>query len=220
MSDVRKILGEFQSYEEKEFGGVVKYIIKYKQPNSAQPDKVWSHQAVEDDLSEKAIEKLISLSAGEKCCVHQDKDEKGYPVIKDVSDVKDAPEKYAGGATQYKKGVGSFTPKDETGIAVGAAYTNAIEIIKLAGTTKTVEELIILVDQVAAKVLVNKLAQEVKLRASKAGVAKEEPKMEEKKKSKAELMREKKAAVTAPKREEVAEDSVELEDDDLDNVNF
>lgn len=232
MSEPRKVLGEFISYEEKEFYGVTKYVISYKQPHSSDPAKIWKHQAAEDDLSEKATAKLVELSAGERFCVHQDKDDKGYPVIVSLSDAKDAPEKKTQG-TYQKKG-GNYTPKDDSGIAVGAAYTNAIEILRIAGVVeKNIDKLIELVDEVAAKVLVNKLAQEAKLKASKAAAAKEEPKAEEKKKSKAELLKEKKAAeakaepVKAKAKKEPdpeppleEEDSVEIEDDDLDDVQF
>lgn len=224
MSEARKVLGEFISYEEKEFYGINKYVISYKQPYSTQPDKVWHHQAVEDDLKESAIEKLISLSAGERFCVHQDKDDKGYPVIVDLSDAKDAPERKSGGQAQYngRKGGGTY---DKSGEAVGGAFKYAIDIL----TNKLkLEDVLALVDKIIPEAEARKKALQA---ANKAAASAESP-SEEKKKSKAELMKEKKAAEAKEKtkkkkepepEEELQEqdsDVPDLDEDGLEDVNF
>ncbi len=245
MTDPIKRLAEFVSYEEKEFYGVNKYVISYKQPNSADPSKVWNHQAIEADLTDAAIKILVGASAGERFCVHQDKDEKGYPVIINISDSTDAPAKDSGGDWK-KKDSKDWKPKDASGIAVGAAWTNAIEIIKLHGVndaTITIEDIVGDIADLAEKVLKLKLAQEDKLRASKAAKDATSGKAAEveKPKSRAELAKESLAAEakTETKAEpvkgkvkkeiepedEMIEQDVEdnqpgLEDDDLDKVNF
>lgn len=225
MTDARKILGEFVSYEEKEFYGVNKYVVTYKQPNSADPSKEWKHQAVEADLTDKAIEQLVSLSAGERMCVHQDKDDKGYPVIVDISDAKDAPAKAAGGKT-WTKG-GGFAPRDDTGVTVGAAWTNAIEILKISGTLNGSQTATIIeeVDKLVDAIIKLKQIQEGKVRASKAAkqAAGEKATEAAKPKSRAELLKEKKAAEAAPKSKAVAappEEEPEIATDELDDVNF
>jgi len=231
MSEPRKILGEFVSYEEKEFYGVNKYVISYKQPSSADASKVWKHQAVESALTDKAVELLVGLNAGERLCVHQDKDEKGYPIIVDITDAKDVPAKASFGA-KYAKG-GNSVPRDDSGIAVGAAYTNAIEMVKLIGHDGDLDALIKLVDETAAKILVNKLAQEGKLKASKAANAAinaVSDKVAEvvKPKSRAELLKEKKAEQESSSKTKVSGEIIEqgdteiaeLEEDDLDGVRF
>jgi hypothetical protein len=242
MTDPIKRLAELVSYEEKEFYGVNKYVISYKQPNSQDPSKVWKHQAIEADLTDAAIEILVGTSAGERFCVHQDKDEKGYPVISNISDAKDAPAKASGGDWK-KKDSKDWKPKDESGVAVGAAVKDSIDVIRLA------HELGITEDEVWAKVsartdviLSDKLAKEDKLRASKAAKAATSEKAAEveKPKSRAELAKEKKAAeaktetkaepvkAKAKKDVEPEDEMIEqdvdgqpdLEDDDLDKVNF
>ena len=223
MSDdkIFKILGEFVSYEEKEFGGVNKYIISYKQPNSQDPAKVWKHQAIEDNLSDTAIKILGDASTGERFCVHQGK-EGGYPIITDISDAKDVPAKSAGGGSKYNNN-SKYTPRDDTGIAVGAAYTNAIEVLKLTGISNlTEEEVIAAIADIAEKILKTKLALEDKLRASKAAktATKEKAAEEPKKQSRIEQMKAKKAAESKTKAVEVETLEEELEDDDIDSVNF
>lgn len=228
MSDqVYKNLGKFMSYEEKVIsaGKPSKIMIKYTQPNYQDPKKEWSVGIFEDKISEELLEKIVGLSSGEEICVHTVKNENGYADLKDITDAKDAPEKSKGGKTAYKKG-GNYAPRDDSGIAVGAAWTNAIEILKAE----------LDVDEVAALVgviLKSKLAQEERLKASKR--AKEETKAEpEKKKSKLEELKEKKAAEAAKKKTttkkkapepeedfEVDDDVPEdFEDDSLDDIPF
>lgn len=223
MSEPRKILGEFISYEEKDFYGVNKYILNYKQPNSADPSKVWKHQAVEDNLSDEAIELLVGLSEGQRLCVHQNKDGNGYPIITSLSDAKDAPGKTTTGKSQDKSS-SNWTPKDDTGIVVGAAWTNAIEVLKLGNyEAGEPEDTIKYLAELVEKIIALKLAQEDRLRASKTAKIEVTNKVAEevksKPKSRAELAKEKKTASAKPQSEEdkvVKPDST----DDLDKVNF
>ncbi len=200
-----KILAEFQSYEEKEFSGVNKYIVSYKQPNSTDPSKVWKHQAVEADLSDSAVEILVSASAGERFCVHQGKDGQ-YPVITDITDAKDAPAKTVGGNSKYKNG-NNYKPRDDAGIAIGAAWTNAIEIIKLTGIINPNYQLLTQdVAKLAEEIVKLKLVQEDKLRAAKAAkeATKEKANEEAKPLSRAEQIKAKKAAETGKQEESKA----------------
>lgn len=225
---VYKNLGKFMSYEEKVItpGRPSKIMIKYTQPNYQDPKKVWEVGVFEDKISEELLEKIVSLSSGEEVCVHTVKNEKGYADLSDITDAKDAPARNTGGKSQYKKGGGNYPPKDDSGIAVGAAWTNAIEIIKGNLDVEDVAEL-------AQAILDLKLKQEERLRASKK--AKEETKTPEpeKKKSKLEEMKEKKAAAVATKKTttknkapepeedfEVEDYIPELEDDSLDDITF
>lgn len=209
MTEPRKILGEFVSYEEKEFYGVNKYIISYKQPNSADPSKVWKHQAVEADLTDESVNLLIDLSSGERLCVHQDKDEKGYPIIVDLTDAKDAPEKKEGGKT-WQKGGGSGD--GGVGAQVGNAINNAALVLGPGKTVSELEstawEIIEVGERLKAKLLAKRAA--TKATGEKAAEA-------EKPKSRAELAKEKKAE-DAIVEQDAGEP--ELENDDLENVNF
>lgn len=227
---VWKKLAEFISYEEKTFGDVVKYMIKYKQPDSADPSKEWTHGAVEADLSDNALDKLISASAGERFCVHQGSDEKGYPVIIDITDAKDAIKEKSAGKKQWNNDKKQWAPKDDSGIAVGAAWTNAIEIIKLSGgfdgAMMKSEEAVQAVAAVAELVLAEKLKQEDKLRASKKkDTEQKQDKKEEEAKpmSRAERLKAEKEAKKQQKdtnTEETEENPNDLMDDDLDDVEF
>ncbi len=228
MSDqVFKNLGKFMSYEEKVIssGKPSKIIIKYTQPNYSDPKKVWEHGEFEDKISEELLEKIADLSSGEEICVHTCKNDKGYGVLVNITEAKDAPQKYGNGKTAYKNG--GYAPKDETGIAVGAAWTNAIQ---LWGTipesdTSVTDEYLQQVSDVAWKILMHKVAQETKLRAYKLAKGEVTAKKEEEKPlSKIEQMKAKKAAETKSKKkskpvEEVNEDP-SIEQDDLDEIKF
>jgi hypothetical protein len=237
MSDnARKTLGEFVSYEEKEFYGVNQYKVKYRQPNSADPTKEWNHSAIEADLSDAAIEMLVGLSAGERFCAHQDKDAKGYPIITNITDAKDAP---AGKAethynAKYKNGGKSYVPKDETGVAVGAAWNNAeISIKHLDISFEDEDDYIRKVATIAWKIYDVKEAKGAQVKAAKAKATQTELSpdkviVETKPLSRAELAKAKKAATVKPVKEpepKVAPvDDVPFEpdlvDDDLDDVKF
>lgn len=227
--EIKKILGEYISKEDKTFGGVDQWTVHYKQPNSTDPTKIWKHKAIIDDLPENAVLKLDSLSAGERFCVHQTKGADGYPCIVDATDAKDAPEKAYSGKAEWKKGGGNFKPRDETGIAVGAAWTNAVEIAKLCNANfDTSEQAIEYISNVVVQVLKSKLAQEAKLRAEKAKEASTTSAAAEKKLTRAEQIKlkreqEEAAAKGASKTEtkkELEEDDVPFVDDDLSKVKF
>lgn len=234
-NQVYKNLGKFMSYEEKVIsaGKPSKIMIKYTQPNYQDPKKVWEVGVFEDKISEELLEKIADLSSGEEVCVHTVKNEKGYADLHDISDAKDAPSKGSGGKTAYKKGAYSggnnYTPRDDTGIAVGAAWTNALEYYKVTGTKPgCVEDVATIVEEI----LKIKLAQEERVRAAKtakAEVKESKAESEEKAPSKLEQMKAKKAAeakkkTTKKKPEPVedVEDDVyeEVDDDNLDNINF
>lgn len=193
MSDqVYKNLGKFMSYEDKEIsaGKPKKVMIKYTQPNYQDPKKVWEVGVFEDKISDELLEKIVSLSSGEEICVHTIKNDRGYADLHDITDAKDAPQKSAGGKTKGKGG--SYPPRDETGVAVGAAWTNAIELLKAGLDLDEVAEL-------AEKILALKQDQEAKARAAKK--AKEEVKEKtEAQPSKLEQMKAKKEAEAAAKK--------------------
>jgi hypothetical protein len=231
-NEPKKYLAEFISKEEKTFGDVEKYVITHKQPNSQEPAKERKYGAIVADLSDEAVLLIDGASAGERYCLHIVTGEDKYPLIVDVTDAKDAPAKYEGKA-KYNNNK-QYQPRDDTGIAVGAAWTNAIELYKLVSDEdkfNTIDDAIEHIEQAVSKILKSKLAQEAKLRADKAkttgaqAATKEE---EPKKLSRAERIKAKKAAeATKPKpakkvevEEPVVEDYEELEDDDLDDVKF
>lgn len=229
MNPIYKTLGKVVEVSEQtnKFG---EYPIQYTQPNYQDTAKVWNHSAPEAKLPETAIEKLVTLKPGDLFCAHVQKDENGFPKIVDITDAKDAEKKDANGQTFFKKGGAGnsrpFTPKDETGIAVGAAWTNAIEYSKLTQDDSDGLNLDVL-DKLAWDILQRKLKHEAKLRASKAATATtSEIKAEEAKPlSRAEQLKAKKAASTrtAPVEKvdtttgEVTEDLI---DSDLDGVSF
>lgn len=220
-----KTLGKFMSYEEKEIspGKPKKIMIKYTQPNYQDPKKTWEVGVFENKVSDELLEKIVNLSSGEEVCVHTVKNEKGYSDLHDISEAKNAPTKQYGGKTSYKNAGSNgnnYTPRDDTGIAVGAAWTNAIEILKAGLVVDEVAKL-------ADAILKLKLSQEERTRASKTAKAEvKEAKAEEEKKplSKIEQMKANKAASTKKKTkepdpvEEVEED--QYEDDSLDDINF
>jgi hypothetical protein len=236
MSDnARKTLGEFVSYEEKEFYGVNQYKVKYRQPNSADPTKEWNHSAIEADLSDAAIEMLVGLSAGERFCAHQDKDAKGYPIITNITDAKDAPAKFSGGDAKYKNGgKGNWQPKDETGVAIGAAWNNAeISIKHLDISFEDEDDYIRKVATIAWKIYDVKEAKGAQVKAAKAKATPTELSpdkaiAETKPLSRAELAKAKKAATVKPVKAHAPiveqADGVPFEpdlvDDDLDDVKF
>lgn len=197
-----KNLAKFVKYEEKDIGrGFIVIRVHYTDPTYQDPTKVFSVGKPEKDITEELLEKIVALNTDEEVCIHTEKDEKGFNVLVDITDKKDAA-KAAQGKPAYKKPYGGgFQPKDDTGIAVGAAYTNAIEILKYnlasVGGLLTPES----VANLAEEILYNKLDLEDKLRAKKAakeavGVKKaveEAAPPAVKKKTKLEEMREKKA---------------------------
>lgn len=212
MADVKKILGEYVDHKPLTIGKNIFYKVKYKQPDGPMPDKVWEHQIADSALSDAGAEILFSANAGERFCVHQVRDEKNYPILVDISPASDAPKK-----VPYQKATGGggwnkFAPKDDSGIAIGAAWTNAIEIAKLGTDTvckseaKTWVDLVDTIERMAWDIVQRKVAQEAKLKTSKgdksaaSGDNKEEAPMSREEKIKA-----KKAAEAAAKGKEEAE---------------
>jgi len=216
-----KNLGKFISYEEKDIGkGFIVVKISYTQPRYQDPLKVWVVGKPEKDMSEELLEKIAGLKDGEEICVHTEKNEKGYNELVNITDKSDVPAAVVG-KSAYKKhwAGGSSYVKDETGIAVGAAYTNALEVLKLHGDTfDNYDDIITVLADLAEKILNKKLLLEDKLRAKKAakeavGVKKTveevKPVVEAPKTlSKLEEMRKKKAAATPEP------DDVDLVDDE------
>jgi hypothetical protein len=165
---VFKNLGKFMSYEEKVIskGRPNKIVIKYTQPKYQDPSKVWEVGEFEDKISDALLAKIVSLSSGEEVCIHTAKNEKGFSDLVDITDAKDVPTK--GGFTRPQLNKSSqWQPKDESGIAVGAAWTNAIEILKMEGGPSAGEDTVEIVARIAEQVLRIKLEQEDRLRASK-----------------------------------------------------
>ena len=203
MSEIKKILAEFISYDDTKFKG--KVIIKYKQPNGFDKAKEWSHQATEEDLSDDAVLKYSSASAGERFTVHQTKDEKGWPIIVDITDAKDAEDAYTpkgGGKKDWKGG--------NSDGGVGAQVGNALNVAAITlGAGCTLEDI-----KIRAKGVLD-LGDELKVYL-KDKTPKKEPgvvaKEEEKLKTRAELLKEKAAK---PVNEEQ-----ELIDDALQDVEF
>lgn len=212
-----KNLAKFVKYEEKDVGrGFIVIRVHYTDPTYQDPTKVFSVGKPEKDISEALLEKIVALNADEEVCIHTEKDEKGFNVLMDITDKKDAAKPTQGKPAYKKFGGGGFQPKDDTGIAVGAAYTNAIEILKLAGQEQN-GDVAALVEQVGAlarTIVFNKIALEDELRAKKAakeavGVKKaveEAAPPAVRKKTKLEEMKERKAKEQAPNAAELLED--------------
>lgn len=205
MAEIRKILGEFISYEEKTFGNKLKYAIKYKQPNGVKPDKVWEHQAADEELSEKALEILINANAGERFCVHQ-ATVNGFPAIVDITDAADAPAKYQGKGGFEKK---AWAPADKSGEAVGGAWKYAIDILThkldVNEVKKLVDIILPLTEEQKDKL---KAIQKAKQDAAATTEAKKEE--EVKPLSRAEQLKQQKAQA---KKEPAKKEEVEVEDD-------
>jgi hypothetical protein len=226
---VFKNLGVFLETKEQVYGENVKVVVCYKQPNSPTPDKIWEHGAYDKVLGSEKIDKILALKKGDKFCAWVGKDESGkFPELKDVTDPKDA-EKAEVTKRSYSGGNSSSKPKDETGIAVGAAWTNAIEIIKLVGTNETNHQLVAQdVAKLVEEVLRLKLAQEDRLRAYKLAKQEVAEKKEEAAKPKS-LLEKRKEELSAkkkpePKEEELPDprqDDIDNNlDDDLDDISF
>ncbi len=228
MTDTKtfKNLGKYLSYEEKDCGPTVgnKINISYTQPKYQDPAKVWLMGILEKDITEKLMDKILNLSAGEEVCVHTTKNAAGFSELVDITDAKDAEYKPAGGKPFTK---GGYPPKDDTGIAVGAAWTNAIELLKLTNLdlsraddkaiVKTVSNLVELI-------LEAKLAQEAKLRAAKAGKAAPVTSAAVEEKPLTALQKAKAKKEAATKVAPVVENEVDLDEietvDDLDDISF
>lgn len=225
---VYKVLAEYITQEEKTFGTIDKIEVHYKQPNSSDPGRVWKHQAVVDDLSETALKILATISTGERCCIHNGKID-GYPAILNITDASDAPAKATGGNAKYNNNKGgNYKPKDDTGVALGAAWNNAEKAVEIVGVTyESVEEYIKDVARVAWLIFEVKEAKGKEVKAAKKAAEPSEAK-EEKPKSKLQLAKEAAAAEAAAKTKAKTkkeappepEEVDDLEDDDLGDVDF
>ncbi len=196
-AQVYKNLGKFIESDEKKIGQGTKIVIRYTQPNYQDPQKVWEMGQFEDKISDELVDKIATLKKGQEICVHTVKNANGYADLHDISGPEDVPQKKDSSTYQKKSKNSNWQPKDETGVAVGAAWTNAIEILKLSDSSKgeSAGKLIAEVEHLVSIILDKKLAQEAKLRADKPKDSpKEEEKKEEKPLSKLEQMKAKKAA--------------------------
>lgn len=236
MSDkVWKNLGKIACVHEKELSAGKPPILQlhFYRVNSSTPEKKCEY-AIKgtflDKIADDLLEKVYSLSDGDEVCVHVGKDDKGYPMVIDISDAKDAEDsKKSNGKAQYR---GNGQPKDTSGVAVGAAWTNAVEILTASGllTDLTLEDAIDTVHKASEIILKVKLDQENKLRAAKKAKTEVADEAATKALSKAEEIKKraeaKKAAAKKAKSEPVPESSSDgieepdLEDDDLDSVNW
>jgi len=220
MSDVYKNLGTIISYEEKELspGKTPVLKLKFKRPNSATPDKELSYNVkgqFVDKIEDALLEKVYGVSSGEQVCVHVGKDDNGYPLVIDITDAKDATDgRKSGGNFQYKKG-GFNSPRDSSGIAVGAAWTNAIEILKAGLDIEDVKKMV-------EDILKIKLAQEERLKASTKTKADAQAETIEKVMTKAEEIKARAEAKKKSAQTKVVPkvDEEDLIDDNLDDVDF
>lgn len=228
MADVYKNLGIISSYEEKAIGDNIVLKLKFKRPNSQTPDKELSYNVKGqwlDKIDETLLEKIYGLSSGEQVCVHVGKDDKGYPLVMDISEAKDATDgKKAGGKAQYKKG-GGYPARDSSGIAVGAAWTNAVELLTATGSLKgvNIEKAIEVAHKASEIILKLKLAQEARLKAyneTKKDAQTEETTKAMTKAEEIKAKAEAKKATAKKKKPESEEEEPDLIDDDLDDVDF
>lgn len=171
-----KSLAQFVSVEEKTWGELTKIVVRYTSPNYQDPKKEWTVGINVNDVDDALMDRITGLSIGDKFCLTTKKSEENpkFNDLVDVGPASDAPTK----SKSDWKGKGGFA-RDETGIAVGAAWTNAIEIAKLTqrmaeglSEEQVIDRIAVLVELVLDK----KLAQEAKLRAKKAAA---QPKEEE-----------------------------------------
>lgn len=159
-----KNLGKFVSYEEKNNKGLDLVVVSYTQPRYQDPTKVWTLNIPTKDISDKLLETIGNASSGEEYCFHTSKNDKGFSQLDDITDAKDAQQAkkpWAGGAASKNP----WQPKDDTGIAIGAAWTNALEWLKLQNGVPNVS--MDTVESIAWDIVKRKQAQEAKLRASK-----------------------------------------------------
>lgn len=233
MADTKifKNLGVFLEPKEVTTKEGEKLLARYTQPNSPTPDKIWEHGDFVETLNTSGVlDKLLSLTKGDKFCAHVGKNQDNYPVLINITDAKDAEKTETKKEWKSSSNKKEWQPKDETGIAVGAAWTNAIEIIKLIGTNETNYQLVAQeVARLAEEVLKLKLAQEDRVRAVK--LAKQETKEKAKEEPKEESLLEKKKRELAVKRQNKTEPVEESPDprqgdidnelqDDLDDITF
>lgn len=151
-------------------------VISYTSPKHSDPDKEFTIRVNEKTTAKDLLEKVKALTSGETVTLTTKKNEKGFSDLvgvgaaseAHVTTSKPAYSSSSGKTSSYTKS--TYVPKDETGIAVGAAYTNAIEIIKLGGEDyDSTSGVIGAVDRIARAVLKNKLKLEAELRAQKSG---------------------------------------------------
>lgn len=195
--------------------------FEFSNPNYQDPKKKFFCTAFDNELSDSTIERLATIGAGEEVCVETKKDGK-YTRLVALHDKSEAPAPSKQNATyksnNYSGGGGK--PKSDSGVATGAAYTNAIEIIKLSEDAPTKEAAIRKkVKELALAILQDKLEIESQYDTLKANTKKSNPttQVATKKKSKMQIAKEKaaKEKQTKPKKEdptmEVPNDS-ELDD--------
>ncbi len=206
-----KNLGKFVSYEEVEIKGLALIKVSYTQPRYQDPTKIWTMSIPEDTIKDSLLEKINNASSGEEYCFHTVKKEgETYSQLVDITDAKDAAvaakKPWTGGSKQ------AYTPKDDTGITVGAGWTNAFSYYEVTGTKpENVKAVAALVDEIIKE----KLRQEAEIRASKAKETEPNKASESaqtppvKKPTKMEQMKAKKAA------EKEATPEVDIEDDDV-----
>lgn len=214
-----KSLAQFVSVEEKTWGELTKIVIRYTSPNYQDPKKEFTVGINVNAVDDALMDRITGLSIGDKFCLTTKKSDENpkFNDLVDVGPASDAPTK----SKSDWKGKGGFV-RDETGIAVGAAWTNAFDWYKVSEVVpKTLEE----VAGVAQKILDAKLGMEALLRAKKASTQPKEETKEAKPLSKleqAKLKKEQEAAKAkeAPKEEPKSEptqdaqaDNADLEDD-------
>lgn len=218
-----KSLAQFVSVNPVTWQGVDKYALKYTNPNYQDPKKEFTVTIPQDDASEELIERMTGLSIGDKFCLTTKKnaDNPKFNDLVNVSPASDAPTK----SKSDWKGKSSGYVRDETGVALGAAWNNAEKAIEIVGVIPgTIKEYLSLVQATAWEIYDIKEAKGVEVRNAKAAAKPKEEEKEAKPLSKLELAKLKKqeeaAKAKEPKPELKSEptqdaqaDSADLEDD-------
>jgi hypothetical protein len=209
---VFKSLAQFVGVENKEYAGKNKIVIKYTSPNYQDPKKEWTVGKFEDELEPAIFDRVIGLTIGQTFCLHTQKNDAGFNELVDVTDAKDAPAKTS---SSWK---GKSKEYDDTGVSVGAAWGNAVQLITASkgyefDKDKTMTEVVSLVNSIIEL----KGDQEKALRAKKAAEKPADKKEEAKPLSKLEQAKLKKQQETDGKKEAapvVKDRQPELEDEE------
>ncbi len=217
-AQIYKNLGKFVEADEKKIGQGTKIVIRYTQPNYQDPKKIWEMGQFEDKISDELVDKIAELKKGQEICVHTIKNASGYADLHDISGPEDVPQKKE--SNSYQKKGNNWQPKDETGIAVGGAWTNAMDLTRMRNSREEMN--LDNIEALAWDILQRKLAQEAKLRASKEkNKPKNESIQEEKPMSKLE---QRKAKQKVNKEEEENNKQVPWDNDEeekeLDDIEF
>lgn len=211
----------------------LKQQFKHTLPNYKDPSKEFSAGVIESEESDALLMKMLELEPGKQYCMHTIKNEQGFYDLVDLTQASDAPKPGESNSKYGNKGGNNYTPKDDSGQAVGGAWRFTIDTMRdLVDMPKfkSLKEAIDAIEEGANIILDKTVAKTEELKAkNKAKAASESKAKEEKPLSRMEQLKLKKeqekreaSPLEKAKKAEPKEDLVEpdMQDDDLDDVKF